>query len=105
VTVRPHGALPPPQPGPPQPGPPQPVGPQQQQPRTTGQKGLSAGGYMMGMGAISIGVGLLFAGIAEVSGVEAFFYPAVVLGITVGPILLVIGLLVVLVSAIIRATE
>ena len=59
----------------------------------------------MGMGAISVALGLIFAGVYEVSHVQAFAYPAIVLGVTVGPILLVIGLLVVLISAIVRATE
>jgi hypothetical protein len=72
---------------------------------TPGQRTLHTGGYLMGFGAASVGVGLLFAGISAATHVEAFTVPALVLGVTVGPILLVIGLLVVIVGAIIRATE
>ena len=59
----------------------------------------------MGYGAASIGVGLVFAGLTAATNVEAFAVPALILGVTVGPILLVVGLLVVIVGAIIRATE
>jgi hypothetical protein len=72
---------------------------------TGGQKTLTMGGHIMGYGLGSIGVGLLFAGLYQLTSVSAFVYPAVVLGVTVGPVLLVIGLLVVIVGAIIRATE
>jgi len=72
--------------------------------RTSGQRTLSAGAHMMGYGLASVGAGLLFAGIAE-AGATAFVYPALVFGVTIGPILLVTGLLVVIIGAIIRATE
>lgn len=72
---------------------------------SSGQKTISAGGHIMGFGALSVGVGLIFAGVAYVTELEVFAWPAVVLGVTVGPILLVVGLLVVIVGAIIRATE
>jgi hypothetical protein len=72
---------------------------------TGGQKTLTAGGHIMGYGLGSIGVGLLFAGLYKLTSVTAFAYPALVLGVTVGPILLVVGLIVLIVGAIIRATE
>jgi hypothetical protein len=72
---------------------------------TSGQKTLTAGGHIMGYGLGSIGVGILFAGLFSLTHVVAFAWPALILGITVGPILLVIGLLVVIIGAIIRATE
>jgi hypothetical protein len=57
----------------------------------------------MGYGAASVGLGLIFAGVAQISGVSAFVVPAVILGITIGPILLLIGLIIVLVGAIMVA--
>jgi hypothetical protein len=59
----------------------------------------------MGFGAASVGVGLIFAGVAYATNLEVFAWPAVVLGVTVGPILLVVGLLVLIVGAIMRAAE
>ena len=54
---------------------------------------------------LTLGLGLIFAGVAQVSGVQDFIIPALIFGITIGPILLVIGLIVVLVGAIMVATE
>jgi hypothetical protein len=65
---------------------------------------VSSGGWIMGFGAMSIGAGLLFAGLYS-AGLDFAVYPALVLGVTVGPIALVIGLLVVIVGAITVAAE
>jgi hypothetical protein len=46
----------------------------------------------MGIGGISIAAGLAFYGIYA-AGVEWAAYPAVALGITIGPILLLVGLI------------
>jgi hypothetical protein len=69
-----------------------------------GQGVVSTGGKMMGFGALSIGVGLLFAGLYQL-GWEFAAIPALVLGVTVGPIAIVIGLIVVIVGAIMVAAE
>ena len=82
-----------------------PAGPVEQAEPKGGRKILRVGGKTMGFGAASVGAGLLFAGLAHVTTVDAFLVPAVVLGITVGPILLAVGLLVVLVGALVYAAE
>jgi hypothetical protein len=108
AAAAPPTAVPPPvRPAPPPvaPAPPLAPGPALAPGPTTGQKTLSAGGHVMGFGALSVGVGLIFAGVAHVTNLEVFAWPALVLGVTVGPILLVVGLLVVIVGAIIRAAE
>jgi hypothetical protein len=46
-----------------------------------------------------------FAGLAAATSTSALWIPAVVLGVTIGPILLVVGLIVVIVGAIMRAYE
>lgn len=68
-----------------------------------GQWSLSKGGIIMGFGGGSVLLGLAFAGLAELTGAAAFYYPAVVLGITVGPILLIVGLVFVIVGLAQRA--
>jgi hypothetical protein len=62
-----------------------------------GKKGVSQGGKIMGFGAASMGAGLIFYGLYKL-GVEFLAVPAAVLGITVGPILLLIGLIMLLSS-------
>lgn len=69
-----------------------------------GQAIVSSGGWIMGFGFMSIGAGLLFAGLYK-AGLDFAVYPALVLGVTIGPIAIVIGLLVVIVGAITVAAE
>jgi hypothetical protein len=100
-------AAPTPYPGPPPPAPatraPAPVA----VPATpsSGTKVLTTGGYIMGFGAASVGVGLLLAGIGSAASTHALAMPALIFGVTVGPILLVVGLLVVIVGGIMKAAE
>jgi hypothetical protein len=67
---------------------------------------LTTGGYIMGFGAGSAATGALFYGLAAATagsagaGTSGFIYPAIVLGVTVGPILLAVGLIVVIVGGI-----
>lgn len=72
---------------------------------TAGHRTLSMGGHIMGFGAASVGVGLIFAGLAQIPHLGSLLVPAVIFGVTIGPILLVIGLIVVIVGAIVLATE
>jgi hypothetical protein len=74
-------------------------------PSTTGQKTLSAGGITMGLGLGSVILGLIFAGLSSATASHALIYPALFFGVTLGPILLVVGLLIVIIGAIIRASE
>lgn len=66
---------------------------------------LAAGGYVMGFGALSALAGGFFYLLAAASSSSAmssvFIAPAVVLGVTVGPILLAVGLLIVIVGSIV----
>jgi hypothetical protein len=66
---------------------------------------MSTGGIIMGFGLGSVGVGLIFAGLASVTGTSALWIPALVMGVTIGPILLVAGLIVVIVGAVMKANE
>jgi hypothetical protein len=59
----------------------------------------------MGFGLGSVVIGLLFAGLYEVSNSVVFLVPALFFGATVGPILLLVGLIIVIVGAIMKATE
>jgi hypothetical protein len=72
--------------------------------RSAGRSTLSTGGYIRGFGAGSVGVGLLFAGLNVAFSTEAFLWPAVLFGVTVGPFLLMVGLLIVIVGAIMTAS-
>lgn len=74
-------------------------------PNTTGNQVLSRGGAIMGFGLASVGVGLLFAGLNAAFSTEAFLWPALIFGITVGPILLIVGFVVVIVGAIMSAVK
>lgn len=62
---------------------------------------LSTGGIMMGFGGGSVLLGIIFAGLA--TGESALFWAGIVLGVTVGPILLLIGLIFLIVGAVQRA--
>ena len=50
-------------------------------------------------------MGLVFAGLNSLFSSEALLVPALIFGVTIGPILLVVGLLVVIVAAIMLAAE
>lgn len=70
-----------------------------------GKNVVTCGGIVMGFGAGSVVVGLIFAGLASATGTSSLLIPAVILGVTIGPILLVVGLIIVIVGAIMRASE
>ena len=72
---------------------------------TPGQNTLKTGGIIMGFGGGSVVVGLILAGLASATATPALIIPALVMGVTIGPILLVVGLIVVIVGAIMRASE
>jgi hypothetical protein len=72
---------------------------------TPGQRTMSTGGSIMGFGLGSVAIGLIIAGIANVTGAAALYLPALIMGVTIGPILLVTGLIVVIVGAIMKANE
>jgi hypothetical protein len=74
-------------------------------PQTSGQNTLSTGAHIMGYGAVSLGIGLVFAGLYNLTAAEGFLWPALIMGATVGPILLLVGLIVVIIGAIIRSME
>jgi len=73
--------------------------------RTSGQQTMKAGGITMGFGLGSVALGLICAGIATAPALSGFIWPALILGVTIGPILLVVGLIIVIVGAAIRASE
>lgn len=60
---------------------------------------VRTGAIIMGFGGGSILLALLYWGIAEATGAEGPYWPAIVLGVTIGPLLLIIGLIVVIVGA------
>jgi hypothetical protein len=70
-----------------------------------GSNTLRTGGTTMGFGLGSVVVGLIFAGIYEATKEAAFLFPALFFGVTLGPILLLVGLIIVIVGAIMKATE
>jgi hypothetical protein len=76
--------------------------PAEEKPRNphAGDRTISTGGYVMGFGFASVVVGLIFAGLASAFSAPGLYIPAVVLGITIGPILLIVGLIMVIVGAI-----
>jgi hypothetical protein len=64
------------------------------------------GGRMLGIGAISTGVGWLMIAIGDDTGDgDALLWIGVVLGITVGPIMILLGLITLLIGAIIDASD
>jgi hypothetical protein len=72
---------------------------------TSGQRTMKAGGITMGFGLGSVALGLICAGIATAPALSGFIWPALILGVTIGPILLVVGLIIVIVGASMRASE
>jgi hypothetical protein len=66
---------------------------------------LKTGGIIMGLGGGSVALGLIFAGLASATSVSGFVVPALVLGVTIGPILLVAGLITVIVGAAMLASN
>jgi hypothetical protein len=73
--------------------------------RSSGQRTMNAGGITMGFGLGSVALGVICAGIATVPALSGFIWPALILGVTIGPILLVVGLIILIVGAVIRASE
>jgi hypothetical protein len=72
---------------------------------TPGQRTMGTGGVIMGFGLGSVAVGLILGGIAAATSASGFVIPALILGVTIGPILLVAGLIVVIVGAVMKANE
>ena len=83
----------------------EPAPPPRSPPLTSGQRTLKAGGITMGFGLGSVALGAICAGIATAPALSGFVWPALILGVTIGPILLVVGLIIVIVGAAIRASE
>ena len=71
--------------------------------RKPGSAQLRVGGWMMGLGGGSVALGLIFAGINSIANTSAFTTPALIFGVTIGPILLILGLIVILAGLLIRA--
>jgi hypothetical protein len=94
-------APPPPAPAPP----PEPAPPPSTSNSTPGTRTMGTGGIIMGFGGGSAALGLLFAGISAATSSSGFAIAALVLGVTIGPILLTIGLIVLIVGAVIHANE
>jgi hypothetical protein len=69
-----------------------------------GEGTISTGATIMGFGAGSVVLGLGFWGLAAATGADALLYPALFFGVTLGPILLVVGLVTLLVGLIIKAS-
>jgi len=74
-------------------------------PRKPGESTIRVGGYMMGFGAGSIALGLIFAGLNSAFEADAFLAGALIFGVTIGPILLISGLIVLIVGYIIKASS
>jgi hypothetical protein len=72
---------------------------------TPGSRTLGTGGIIMGFGLGSVTLGLIFAGLASATSASGFLIPALVLGVTVGPILLIVGLIVVVTGIAMKASE
>lgn len=71
-----------------------------------GQWSITRGGIIMGFGGGSVLVGLLMAGIAgDAAALSALWWTGIVLGVTIGPILLIIGLIFILVGLAQRAAS
>ena len=73
--------------------------------RGAGSRVMGTGGVIMGFGLGSVALGLILGGIAAATSASGFIIPALVLGVTIGPILLVAGLVVVIVGAAMKAGE
>jgi hypothetical protein len=76
-------------------------------PTTPGQRTVSTGGITMGFGLGSVAFGAILGGIAAATGTTsvALVGPALFFGVTLGPILLVVGLIIVIVGAFIELGE
>ena len=72
---------------------------------TQGTRTMKTGGILMGFGAGSVVIGLIFAGLASATQASGLIIPALVFGATVGPILLAAGLIVLIVGFAIHASE
>ena len=74
---------------------------------TAGERTVSTGGITMGFGLGSVALGAIFAGIAAgtSSSSIALIGPALFFGVTLGPILLVVGLVIVIVGLAMKASE
>ena len=77
--------------------------PPREDPDQPGEGTISTGATIMGFGAGSVVLGLGFWGLASATGAEALLYAGVFFGVTLGPILLVVGLVVLLVGLVIKA--
>jgi hypothetical protein len=82
-----------------------PAPPAASRPATPGQRTMGAGGIVMGFGLGSVALGLIFAGVSSATATSSLIIPALILGVTIGPILLVAGLIVVIVGAVMKANE
>jgi hypothetical protein len=73
---------------------------------STGVRTMQVGGITMGFGAGSVVLGLIFAGIAGgFTASSTAGWLALIFGVTIGPILLAVGLIIVLVGLVIRIAE
>jgi hypothetical protein len=72
---------------------------------TPGSRTIGTGGIVMGFGLGSVVVGLIFAGLSSATSTPGLIIPALVFGATIGPILLVVGLIIVIVGLSMRAME
>jgi hypothetical protein len=70
-----------------------------------GANTMSTGGVILGFGGGSVGIGLIFAGLWALTQSTPLGITALVFGVTIGPILLVVGLIVVVAGAIMKASE
>jgi hypothetical protein len=72
---------------------------------TPGSRTMGTGAIVMGFGLGSVVVGLIFAGLASATSASGLLIPALIFGATIGPILLVVGLVIVIVGLSMRAME
>ena len=66
---------------------------------------MGTGAVTMGFGAGSVTLGLIFYGLYAATSASGFLIPALVLGVTIGPILLLVGLIILIVGACMKADE
>jgi hypothetical protein len=69
-----------------------------------GDWSLSRGGIIMGFGGGSVLLGLALVGLSNSAGTGALFWSGLILGATIGPILLIIGLIFLIVGLVQRAS-
>jgi hypothetical protein len=70
-----------------------------------GSNTMGTGAVTMGFGAGSVTLGLIFYGLYAATSASGFLIPALVLGVTIGPILLLVGLIILIVGACMKADE